>query len=446
MDNLLQLFEEFIETNNWQLPMHKSLIAVSGGMDSMALSFIFKSLKLPFEIAHCNFKLRAEASNKDAEFVKEIAESWQIKYHIKSFDTEQVSKDSKLSIQETARSLRYEWFHQISKEQQFDYIITAHHLNDSIETVLYNFTKGCGIDGLTGIPVQNSKTIRPLLFASRDKIKEFVEQNNIPFREDSSNAETKYARNKIRHLVVPVLNALNPGFDQTAGTNLRRLNDTAIIFHEAIALKKDLFCSFENDVFKIDLGLLLKEKAVATVLYEFIKEWGFNSSQIDQILETTKGHSGKMFFSNSHMLEIARDHILVTEKKEDQGLKEILIAEIPCKINLEDSELILEECHVENIVFTNEHNIGILNSADLVFPLKVRKWKPGDQFQPLGMNGQHQSLQDFFTHQKLARIEKEKVWILESAGEIVWVINYRISEKYKITKQTKKAVRITFES
>ena len=441
---MLTRFKNFIAKEKLFEESDKILLAVSGGMDSVAMSFLFKSAGYNFGIAHCNFKLRGEASDGDELFIKNLAEHLNVKYHSIRFETEKTASKEKKSIQLVARELRYEWFEIILKQFGYQAIATAHHQNDSIETVLYNFTKGCGIRGLHGILSKKNNIIRPLLFTNRKEIEQFVEKENISYREDASNASDKYMRNKIRHKVIPVLASINPSFEKTAIETIERLKETEAIFNWAIKQFRRKAVAVRDNFVYIDFDLL-PQNGKATVLYELLNPYGFNNDQCHQILFDAHAQSGSAFYSETHRLVIDRSHFIVDklkEKKEDQHF-----------ISIETDQLVLEDktftfsvLNKWSLVFSKEENIAKLDFDQLKFPLILRKWKPGDIFQPLGMNGQKQKLQDFFTHQKLSIPEKEKTWILESKGKICWVAGLRIDERFKITNQTKKCFQIEIKS
>jgi len=441
---MLSKFKNFITKEKLFEQNDKLLLAVSGGMDSVAMSFLFKSAGYNFGIAHCNFKLRGETSDADELFVKNLAKQLNVEYHSIRFETEMIASKEKKSIQVVARELRYEWFAKISEQFDYQAIATAHHQNDSIETVLYNLTKGCGIRGLHGILAKKKNIIRPLLFANRKEIEQFVEKENFSYREDASNASDKYMRNKIRLKVIPVLTAINPSFVKTAIETIERLKETEAIFNWAIEQFRKKAVEVRDTLIYIDFNLL-PEDGKATVLYELLKPFGYNSDQCQQILFDTHAQSGAAFYSETHRLVIDRSHFIVDKleaKKEDQHF-----------ISFETDQLVLEDKTFRFSIlnklplnFSKDENIAELDFDQLNFPLTLRKWKPGDVFQPLGMNGQKQKLQDFFTHRKLSIPEKEKTWILESEGKICWVAGLRIDERFKITNQAEKCFRIEIKT
>ncbi len=441
---MLDKFRNFILKERLFDEKDKILLAVSGGLDSVAMTHLFKSAGFEFGIAHCNFKLRGTASDEDEIFVKQLAKNLNVKFHHTSFETEKIAEDLKISIQVAARDLRYSWFKKIQKQFNYKAIATAHHQNDSIETVLYNFTKGCGIRGLHGIHPKKGAIIRPLLFAGRNEIEQFVELENIAYREDASNASVKYMRNKIRHEVIPVLNSVNPSFEKTAIETIKRLNETEAIFNWAIE-------QFRNEVMEVRGNLiyinfdLLPEQGKATVLYELIKPFGFNEDQCRQILFDNHAQSGASFHTENYRLTIDRSYFVI-DKIEEAELDCFLVTLETRQVEVSDKTFAFNTLDSSPSPVSKEKHIAELDFDKLHFPLKLRKWQAGDFFQPLGMEGKKQKLQDFFTHQKLSIPQKEKVWILESQGKICWVAGLRIDERFKITDQTKKCYRVEIKT
>ena len=281
---MLKEFKGFIEKEGLIKEGDQILLAVSGGMDSIVMSHLFQMAGYPFAVAHCNFQLRGEASDRDEEFVKHLAFELKVPYHIIRFDTEAYAKKQKQSIQLAARELRYQWLEEIRETNQYRAIATAHHLNDSIETVLYNFTKGCGIRGLHGILPKTGKLIRPMLFASREEIEAFVNQNDIAYREDASNASVKYMRNKVRHEVIPVLQSINPAFEKTIEENIQRFRETEAVLEGAIKQFRKELITRKEELILIDFTKLPKA-GKPTILFELLRDWGFNKDQVNQILE-----------------------------------------------------------------------------------------------------------------------------------------------------------------
>ncbi len=433
--NLLAQFQRFIVENELFKSDERVLLAVSGGVDSVVMAYLFRQSGFLFGIAHCNFQLRGTDSYADEQFVQKLAGTLGAPYFSSTFDTVVFAQEHRLSIQMAARELRYHWLESICREQDFQHIATAHHLNDTIETFLYNFAKGAGIRGLQGIPVRNGRVIRPLLFAAKADIIAFAKAENITYREDASNKETKYARNKIRHHVLPALETLNPNFTATATDNFRHLQAAGWLYEWAVSQIRQEALSETGDEWRIDRAKLADYHSVAsTLLYEWLQPLGFNTDQTRQMLQAVVG---AIFYSATHRLTADRMHFIV-QKRPDNTLPEqfVLPAGVP-EIDLSVAKITFTYQTGRPETFSNDPFIVYLNAEKLIFPLTLRRWQPGDFFYPLGLSGNRQKLQDFFTNQKLSRFEKEQVWILTSAdGAVCWVVGYRPDERFKITPDT----------
>lgn len=432
LNPFLKYYKESLKIETTQ----RVLLAVSGGIDSMVMLYLFRAANISIGVAHINFKLRNEASDGDALFVKKTCEDAGVEFYSIEFDTQKISTGRKQSIQLVARDLRYEWLEKIRSENNFDFIATAHHLNDSIETAFYNFTKGTGIRGLTGIPNRRHTIIRPLLFASKSQIEKYAASFETPFREDASNASDKYARNLIRHKVIPILQELNPSLENTAKKNFEKLNEVSILFNERIAqLKNEVMTSFENGEVKINLELIKQHPAQNTILYECIGVYGFNEDQVKDILKTTNNNSGRQFFSQNHRAVLDRNQLLLTSSQSANTVNEVLLHALNEKIDLQDCVIYSSSSNEKPSNF--EKHIAYLDMDKLTFPLKFRRWKSGDIFQPTGMNGRQQKLKDFFTNNKLSLLDKEQVWILESSGVICWIVGMRVDARFAIGDKSK---------
>ena len=427
-----EALQSFIDQKKLFDSKNQVLLAVSGGVDSVVLCHLFKSLNFQFGIAHCNFKLRGQASDEDAIFVGNLATELNVPFHNTNFETEKIAADSKNSIQLVARDLRYDWLENIRTINNYDFIATAHHLNDSIETFIYNFAKGTGIKGLQGIPLKQGKIIRPLLFATKEAIETYATQNNITYRLDASNKEDKYARNKIRHHIIPKLKDINPSLEQTSLKTLNNIQEAFELYSYALNDLIQNLTQYKEDQIWIPIAALKKVAVPKTILFEILSPYGFNADQVAQIIQAKFENIGSMYYSSSNFLLVERNHLILAKRKEDSEEEaEISIAWGVSSIQLDEQQILLS--YKDNTLpdFHSPNHIAQLNLDPLHFPLKVRKWKPGDAFQPLGMGGKRQKLQDFFTNQKLSRIEKEKVWIITTAeGDICWVMPHRIDERF----------------
>jgi tRNA(Ile)-lysidine synthase len=431
------MINEFIDyiTENQIIDRHeKILLAVSGGIDSVVLLHLLVKSGYTCTIAHCNFRLRGEESDGDELFVRDLAGKYDTGIHVRSFETEDYSREKGISIQMAARELRYEWFGLLCRENGYDLIATAHNMDDVIETFFINLVRGTGIRGLTGIKPRSGNLIRPLLFAARDAISKYAEAQDIHYREDSSNAEIKYTRNKIRHGIMPLLQEINPGVRQGLIDTIEKLRYPGIIYEQALEdHRKDMVSDHEGLTF-IDLQKLAPIADRKTLLYEFISCFNFSSGSITDIEKCLDGPSGKQFFSGTHRLVKDRNRLIISPLQQDN----------PVKYYVEDGMTGVDEPLPMDFMTVNrtpqfqipaDRDAACLDHARLIFPLILRKWQPGDYFYPLGM--QHlKKISDFFIDEKFSLVDKENTWLLLSGEHIAWVVGHRIDNRYKITDKT----------
>jgi len=433
----------------------KLLVASSGGIDSMVLTHLLSKLDYQISLAHCNFHLRGKESDLDETFVVQTAKSIQIPHHIISFDTKEYAKEKNISIQMAARDLRYTWFEKLLQNQDLDFLLTAHHADDNLETFLINFSRGTGLEGLTGIPAINNKIIRTLLPFSRKEIEQYAKENKISWREDQSNKETKYLRNKLRHELIPLLKELNPSLLESFNKTVDHLDGSNQLVKDRIKeLKKEIeIKDGENSKFKIqNLELLNNPKAY---LYELLKDYGF--TQWEDVLSLLHAQTGKQVVSKTHRLLKHREYLIVSPLSiESNQLKKHKIDDSTTNIKINNSldnkkDLLLnlqqisnDENHIPDIKNTSP-NIVIIDKDLLKFPLTVRKWDNGDYFYPFGLQGR-KKLSKYFKDEKMSLLEKENIWLLCSKNEIVWVIGKRLDDRYKITNKTKKILKITLKA
>ena len=377
---MLTKFQHHIEQNFPQLKDKKLLLAVSGGVDSMVLLDLFYKLRFDICVVHCNFQLRGKESDGDEMLVREICQDRYIPYFIETFDTLEFAKENKLSIQLAARKLRYDWFQEIIS-LGFDYVLTAHHLDDNVETFLINFTRGTGLEGLTGIPAQNGNIIRPLLPFSREEIENYAQANQIQWREDSSNASDKYFRNKLRHNIVPTLKELNTGFLDSFQNTLHHLQQSESLVNDASKLVFEKVVEEKENQLEIHLKPLLEFQNYKAYLYQWLKAFGF--SAWNDIYDLVEAQSGKQVFSETHVLLKDREKLILSERKEINKSEVFIIESIESKVNI---PLKLRFCKAVNI-FETVSNCIFVDESKIKFPLTIRKWQEGDYFYPSGMNG-----------------------------------------------------------
>ena len=435
---MLQKFQNHTQQNFSFLKGKKLLVAVSGGMDSMVLVDLFQKLKFDFTLAHCNFQLRGTESDGDENFVVTYAKQNDITCFVAKFDTEKYSKAHKLSTQVTARNLRYNWFNEILEQEKFDYIVTAHHADDVVETFMINLSRGTGLDGLTGIPSQNGNIIRPMLPFSRKEIENYVLENKLKWREDSSNASDKYLRNKIRHHIIPVFKEINESFLQSFQNTLEHLNQEQSLINDAVQMVYEKVVSEENQQLKINISALLHYKNHKAYLYQWLNKYGF--SAWNDVYNLIEAQSGKQILSEKYILLKDRD-FLILSKKEKTNFEEIVIHSItekpnfPLKLTLCNQSDISNQ--MKNVIFVDENKIQ--------FPLTIRKWKEGDYFYPTGMQGK-KKVSKYFKDEKFTLFQKQDTWILESNNKIVWIIGHRADERFKVENTTQTIIQITYNN
>jgi tRNA(Ile)-lysidine synthase len=421
------------------------------------MDLIFNS-GFQFTIAHCNFQLRGEESERDEAFVRSLGEKYGVEVLVKKFDTLQFAEEEKLGIQEAARELRYEWFKELlspnskvkSENGSPNYplstihyqLATAHHADDNVETVLFNIFRGTGINGLHGILPKQEKIIRPLLFARREDILAYAKQNNLQWVEDSSNASSKYTRNYIRHEVLPMLKQIFPSVTENISNSIERWREGEDLYEQAIALHKKKLCEVKGNEVYIPVLKLQKSSPLKTITFEIIKDFGFTSHQTEEVLALLESESGKYIASSTHRIIRNRNWLIIAPNQTEQA-DNILIEEADKKIHFTEGELQIEL--TSNIQHSTSNIIAFLDAAEIKFPLLLRKWKQGDYFYPLGMR-KKKKLSRFLIDQKVSMPDKEKVWVIESNKRILWIIGYRIDDRFKIAPSTNQVLKLTFKT
>ncbi len=437
--NLLASFLNFAKGAKLLLAKKRTLLAVSGGIDSVVLVDLFQKAGFCFEIAHCNFGLRGEESDGDETFVKALAERYNVQFHSVRFDMENITS----GVQEDARTLRYNWFEQIRKANKLDYIATAHHADDQVETVLQHFVKGTGIRGLRGMKVKRDLIVRPLLFAFRDEIETYCNAQRLNYRTDSSNASLKYERNKVRHELIPMLQTLNSNFKATLIAQLPIYQELEGIYNRTIAKERAKLFIPKGEEFHIPILMLKKKENPEVVLYEFLKDFGFNKTQTALIVQTLSASSGKRFLSSSHQVIKDRTHLMLSPLKEHtQSIGMIDEAEIANNrtIQFGASKFTFSLVPANEVKIKSGNAIAYFDYAQLQFPLTIRYKRHGDYFYPFGMKNKKKKVSKFFKDIKLNLTAKEDVAIVLSGERIAWVVDYRTDERFKITTSTTKVL------
>ena len=429
-------FTGFIKQNNLFSNDNQILAAVSGGMDSVLLAHLLKAAGFNFCIAHCNFQLRGQESENDQKFCGQLARQLEAPFYTTRFDTLKFATDEKISIQMAARQLRYQWFEQIRMLSGSTVIALAHHQNDAVETILLNLVRGTGIAGLHGILPKNGLLVRPLLFLKREEIELIISKNGLDFVEDSSNASVKYARNKIRHEIVPKLKELNPALEQTFENNMGHFRELEVMLNKQVAeLKTELFVP-SGDEIHLSIEKVKQLEPKRLLLFNLLTDFGFNEAVIDDLIEALNKHPGRVFESPGFELILDRDK-LVLKKKGNTLPEEVIVNETDHHVNFGNYKLGIIHDDSPMIVKDNPMAVSI-DREMLVFPLTLRSWNEGDYFYPIGMKTR-KKVSDFFINQKVPLHKKNEIPLLINGnGDIIWIGGYRPDDRYKVNDKTKK--------
>lgn len=435
---MLEQFLRHIESHHLCKREDSILLAVSGGIDSMVMLHLFRKAGYSVAVAHCNFQLRGSESDADETLVKNTCSVSGIPFHLKRFDTDKYVKERGTSLQVAARELRYSFFNELMEEHDYSCVATAHHLDDSLETTLLNLVRGTGLDGLSGIPVRNDRIIRPMLFASRKMIEAYATLHDLAWREDQSNVSDNYARNVLRHHVVPVLRKINPNLTDTFSVTMERVQAAkSFIASELDRIKKNV-AQIHGDMLHINSKELKRYPWSSWMLWEMLKDYGFNYDQCKSIIATNQ--SGKIFHTELFQLTVDRDQLLLGKRNSVEYF-EVTVGEQARHVRFGDVELTLDEIDIRDFTLEKNPEIAQLDSAKIKFPCTWRSWKEGDHFVPLGML-HHKKISDFLIDAKVPMTDKAKVTVLEAGREIIWVVGYRIGDQFKVSDNTKRVLRI----
>ncbi|MEZ4792139.1 MAG: tRNA lysidine(34) synthetase TilS [Gelidibacter sp.] len=432
---MLDQFQSHIHERFPFLNEAKLLIAISGGLDSVVLTQLCHKSGLDVALAHCNFNLRAKESDADEDFVLQLAEDLELEVFIEGFETEKFAKKHKLSTQMAARELRYGWFFELAEQLDFDYILTAHHADDNLETFLINLTRGTGLEGLMGIPEMNGKIVRPLLPFSRETLETYAIGEKIKWCEDSSNASNKYLRNKLRHDIIPTLKQMNPQLLQNFQKTISHLYDCQEIVDDAATRIQKKVVLVEDAIIKLNIKKLKKLSNPKAYLFELLKDFKF--TEWNDVVGLLDAQSGKQVFSQTHRLIKDREFLMLSEINSEE-IEDITVLKKDKKVQTSLGTLFFDEA---DAISKTYKNTIFVDAETLNYPLTVRNWQEGDYFHPLGMKGK-KKVSKYFKDEKLSLIEKENIKLLCSGENIVWIIGKRADERFKVTEKTKQILKI----
>jgi tRNA(Ile)-lysidine synthase len=436
---MLDRFLEFIKEKQLFSAHEKVLLAVSGGIDSMVLLHLFEKSGYDYGIVHCNFQLRGDESEQDERFVRQQVLIHGVPSFFARFETEEFARLNGISIEMAARDLRYEFFEKTRKENNFNYIVTAHHQDDLIETFFLNLSRKTGIKGLTGIKEKSGYIIRPLLFTSREEIEKYARREFIDFREDSSNNEVVFQRNFLRHRILPLFSEMNPAFSKNILATIENLKEAEKIYSGYLEMEIEKVSAQNENGRVIFIEKLKNVPFPKNLLFEMMTEYNFNSSVIEKIAKGLDTESGRQYFSKTHRAVKDRENIYVTPlTKEEERIFYLESDDIELFAPM---DLIIEKTNSKNFKIIKDRNVACLDLDKLEFPLLIRRWEQGDYFQPLGMVG-FKKVSDFFIDEKIPLHEKENTWLLCSGKKIVWIMGRRIDNRFKITPETKNILKI----
>ena len=437
---MIKRFQEYIRQNGLINKGDEVLLAISGGIDSVVMLDLFDKARMKFAISHCNFKLRMFESDDDEMFVRQLAHKYNVDVFVNWCNTKDYAKTNKLSIQEAARDLRYAWFNQVCAHNSYSKIAIAHHLDDKIETFFINLFRGAGLKGLKSIPVSRQNIIRPLLFATRKDIEEYAKEHMLVYREDASNKTDKYLRNKIRHHLVPMMEEMSSGASNSIIKSIENLVDTDLLLDSIKSEKlQQLFTTDDIGTKKVSIIELKKLSPYKIWMYHLLSEFGFARPVTDSICQSLEegNCTGLRFNSSDFELLIDRDQLLLrevikeTSSKIHEIPKDIPYITKPLKINFEIQK------NSSEFIFSNKKTMAFFDNDSLTFPLSMRKWQTGDRMIPFGMSGS-KLVSDILIDSKVDSFEKENVYVILSGGKIIWLVGYRSSNEFRVSKSTTK--------
>jgi len=435
---MLNLFLKYIEENKLVKKGDRILAAVSGGIDSMVMTDLLLKAGLLSGIAHCNFSLRGKESDKDEDVVRKYALENEIPYFSIRFRTAVYAKERGISIEMAARELRYGWFETIRTKNGYASVAVAHNLNDNIETLLLNLIRGTGIAGLGGMKPSADHIIRPILFATRRSIEEYCSENKLIYREDRTNADVRFKRNKIRHELIPLMKEINPSIETTLNETAERMSQTHDIVSCYIAETSKLILKGTDDQIVVNISKLQPYLDNQAVMFELFRRFGITGALLKDLQNIITGRTGGQIITGTHRFLRNRNDIIITEelKEVNDSFRISSLSDLKKSPLIESAKTVIIK---EGFKISSDPLIAFLDAGKISFPLTIRKWKTGDFFYPFGMTGK-KKLSDYFIDRKFSRLKKEKVYIMESEGKIVWIIGEKIDNRFRITRSTEKAL------
>ena len=434
-DSVQSYFKNFFIENDINLAEDKYLLAVSGGIDSMVLFDLFIKNNINFSVASCNFQLRGEDSDNDLKFVENICIKNSINLYSTVLDVDKFSTMRKISTQIAARELRYDFFKKILEKYKYSFIVTAHHLDDNIETIIFNFIKSTGYKGLVGIPFNKNKILRPLINISKEEIEDYAVSNNISWRLDKSNNSNKYSRNKIRNEVIPLLKEINPSLGKSLTESLKRIQKLSHDIKTRIDLFIQKFVDFKDDYINIKKDFIHDIEKYEILLFDFFQDYGFNYSQIENIIKSLKAKNQKKFISLNYELIIERKSIFIITK--DFLVKTRYESKKIENIVLPFFNLSVKKYKKSLFTLNKSNNNAQLDFDKITYPICIRNYKKGEKFLPLGMR-KNKKISDFLSDKKVNYIIKLRQCVItDSTDSVLWVVGHQISDKFKVDSETK---------
>ncbi len=450
----MQLSQNFIQQWWKQHFPHQSLsqlhllLAVSGGLDSVVLTDLVAKSGINFSVLHCNFQLRGAESERDEEFVRSLAAKYGKQVYVTRFDTAAIVEEKKAAVQEVARELRYAWFEETrvalkaNKNDQQVYIAVAHHADDNVETVLMNLFRGTGLHGLTGMEPFRDTIVRPLLSFRKAELKAYAVLHQLAFVEDSSNTSNDYTRNYFRNELIPGIQKVFPSVENNLLHTINRLKEVELIYKTAVDKAKSSLLEKKGEEYHISVLLWKQAKPLVTLSYELLKPFGFTSSQTFEAIKLLDADNSTYISSQTHRLIRNRNWMIIAPLATDH--KQMLIPIDPGDKSVDFAGGTLHISHTASTQIPDANHLALINADGLVYPLLLRPWKQGDYFYPLGMPGK-KKISRFLSDLKLSKTAKEKVWVLESGKKIIWVLGMRIDHRFRITDQTQRKLKLTYE-